>query len=125
MSLIDLIPGDRISGVKFSKISSEILEAIKPEKVQIPEWFAQLELRTKQEILDLLRIDLQDRYYILYNHPVNNQENRLYLSQKDMLLQFIDSCFDEEHGDGIDVIISDESYKRLIIGNHDGMLMLA
>jgi hypothetical protein len=66
MSLIDLIPGDRISGVKFSKISSEIPEAIKPEKVQIPEWFAQLELRTKQEILDLLRIDLQDRYYILY-----------------------------------------------------------
>jgi hypothetical protein len=59
----------------------------------------------------------------LYTHPV--KENRLYVSEKSDFLSFIDSRFNEERGDGMDIIISDKSYESLFIGNHDGMLLEA
>ena len=123
MNLLDSIPGDRIRGERFNIISSDILLAVNPEKIPPLERFNQLKIRSKQEIMDLIRDNLKDEYYILYNHPVDEKQNRLYDSDKDSLLEFIDNRFNEERGGGIDIIISDKSYESLVLGNHDGMLL--
>lgn len=125
MNLLDLIPGDRISGESFNNISTNILLAINPEKLPPLERFNQFKIRTKQEIMDLIQNSSLDEYYILYTHPVKGKESRLYVSKKSGLLNFIDSRFNEERGDGMDIIVSDELYESLIVGNHDGMLLEA
>ncbi len=123
MNLLDLIPGNRISGELFNNISDDILAAINPEKLPLIERFNQFNLKSKQQIMDIIQSSSQEKYYILYTHPVKEKKNRLYVSEKGDLLNFIDSRFNEERGDGMDIIISDMSYKSLIVGNHDGMLL--
>lgn len=125
MNLFDLIPGDRISGDTFSIISSDILSAINPEKLPPLERFNQFKIRSKKEIMNLIQNSSGEEYYILYTHPVKEKENRLYVCDKSGLLNFVDTRFNEERGDGMDIIITDKSYEYLIIGNHDGMLLEA
>ena len=124
MKSFEFISGNRIYGEQFNTIQNDILSAINPNKIPIPQWFVQLKSQTKQEIIYLISKNPQDDYYILYTHPVNKKMNKLFVAKKDKLLEFVENCFNEERGNGVDVVISDKSYDNLIVGNHDGLLFL-
>ena len=126
MDLLDLIPGKRVFGEQFQKVSTAILCAINPENKPPLEWFSSLKMRSKQEVLDLIKGEAKSKYYLLYTGrtSVIGDDYMLFcVSDAESVLDFIESCFIEERGEGLDVVISDESYKNLIIGNHDGLLL--
>lgn len=77
----------------------------------------------KKETIGIIQNSLHSEYYILYTHPVRKNSIALFLTQKDNLISFIDKQFNENRGDGMDVIISDRLYESMVIGNHDGMLL--
>ena len=81
MNLLDLIPGDRISGESFNIISSDILSAINPEKLPPLERFNQFKIRSKQEIMNLIQNSSMEEYYIFYTRQVKEKENRLYVCE--------------------------------------------
>lgn len=122
MKITDLIPGDRIIGEECDNIAQSIFSALNPKKLHPLKLWDELVLLTREEAINIIRTALCDEYCLLYTYYLNKPSNRVFVADKQSVIDFLTDNFDEEHGEGIDIIISDNVYENIILGNHDGVL---
>jgi len=63
--------------------------------------------------------------YLWRQHPVHDFKNKLFEADADETRRFLMKRFSAERGDGMDVIVANESVSAIVIGNHDGELFIA
>ena len=59
----------------------------------------------------------------LYTYYFKEESHRVFLADRESVVTFIQEHFDEEWGEGIDVIMTDTHFETFMMGNHDGMLV--
>lgn len=122
MKITDRIPGDRITGEEGDNIAQSMLSALNPKNLHPLKLWDELTQLTREEAINSIRNALCDEYYLLYTYYLNKPSHRVFSADKQSVIDFLTDNFDEENGEGIDIIISDNVYENIILGNHDGVL---
>lgn len=123
MKITDLIPGNQVSDIG-DKISYKILSTINPNNLSPLELWEELTILNKNTVIYWIQNNLTEKFYLLYTYYLKNKmSHRVYLADKESVIKFIDDNFDEDWGEGIDIMISDTNYENVIMGNHDGVLV--
>jgi len=68
--------------------------------------------------------DLQDEFYIFYEHPVHEFKNKLFKASSNEVIEFIKEAILPEEGMGLDMTIYSLDMKTIIAFNHDGDIFL-
>ena len=123
--LRDKIPGKELDESKSMEISKKIIEALNPNNLSLLElWKKELKRITKEDAIDYYKNNSINEYYMLYTYYVNKKEiNYVYIANKQNVINFIKDEFNEEWDEGFDITISDIEFKKIIMGNHDGILV--
>lgn len=68
--------------------------------------------------------DLQDEFYVFYEHPVHEFKNKLFKASRNEVTGFIKEEILPEEGMGLDMTIYSLDMKTIIAFNHDGDIFL-
>ena len=126
MKIIDCIPGEQVAFEDNDRIAYKILSTLNPNDLPNLDLWKELIILGTSDIIKFISSDFENAYYLLYTYYLqNNKEiNRVFISDKEKVINFINDYFDEECGEGFDIIISDVNYNKVIMGNHDGLLLV-
>lgn len=123
MKITDVIPGKQVSYENSDEISQKILSSINPNNLPPLELWEELTMLNKDAVIHWIQNSLIENFYILYTYYFKKKSHRVFLADKESVIKFIDDNFDEDWGEGIDIMISDSNYKNVIMGNHDGVFV--
>ena len=59
----------------------------------------------------------------LYTYYFKEESHRVFLADRESVVTFIQEHFDEEWGEGIDVIMTDTHFETVLMEKHDGVLI--
>ena len=123
MKIKDKIPGEQLD-IKYIKgLTKKIEKTLNPNNLESLEMWKELKRINKKTAIDYYKKNKQQKYYMLYTVYGKNETNYIFLTNKDDIIKFIDNEFDEEYDEGFDIIITDIEFKKIIMGNHDGILV--
>lgn len=123
MKITNLMPGNQLQYKNSDEIAQKILSTINPNNLSSLELWEELTMLNKKAVIQWLQNSLTEKYYLLYTYYLKKQSHRVFLADRENVIKFIDDNFDEDCGEGIDIMISDTNYENVIIGNHDGVLL--
>ncbi len=123
MKITDVMPGKQVSYENSDEISQKILSSINPNNLPPLELWEELTMLNKDAVIHWIQNSLIENFYILYTYYFKKKSHRVFLADKESVIKFIDDNFDEDWGEGIDIMISDSNYKNVIMGNHDGVFV--
>lgn len=123
MKITDFIPGNQMQYENSDEIAQKILSTINPNNLSPLELWEELTTINKEAVIQWIKNSLTEKFYILYTYYLKKQSHRVFLADRECVIKFIDDNFDEDWGEGIDIMISDINYENVIIGNHDGALV--
>lgn len=123
MKITDLIPGKQVTYESIDEISQKILSTINPNNLPPLELWEELTILNKDAVIRWIQNSLTEKFYLLYTYYLKKRSHRVFLADKESVIKFIYDNFDEEWGEGIDIMISDTNYEVVIMGNHDGVLV--
>lgn len=123
MKITDLIPGNQVPYEDNNEISQKILSTINPNNLPPLELWEELTMLNKDAVIHWIQNSLTEKLYLLYTYYLKKKLHRVFLADKESVIKFIDDNFDEDWGEGIDIMISDTNFENVIIGNHDGILV--
>ncbi len=124
MKITDRIPGVRIPYEKSDEIAERIILSLNPEGLSPIELWKELTETDPVAAADLIRNCPTDKFYLLYTYYLKEVSHRVFLSDRESAIKFITDNFDESAGDGMDIVISDINFEIVIMGNHDGVLLI-
>ncbi len=124
MKINDLIPSNQITNKDVDSIVKKIIATLNPNCLSPLELWSNLMVISVDETIDNVKKCLSDKFYLVYTLYLKKECNRLFLLNKSDVIKFISDNFNEELGNGMDIMISDIKYEKVIIGNHDGILAM-
>lgn len=119
--MLDRIPGNKIENSQG--IVNKIFKTLNPNELEPLELWKELKKITKAKAINHYKENPIKKYYMLYTDYSKNGANYIFIAEKETVINFIDNEFDEKLGEGFDIIISDVEFKKIIMGNHDGIIV--
>lgn len=74
---------------------------------------------------DFLEQSQQDKFYVLFVHPVHEHLNQTTSATKKEIIHFVGERVNPERMEGIDLFIAPADFSFVIVTNHDGDVFLA
>lgn len=124
MKINDLIPGNQITNKDINSIVKKIKETLNPNCLSPLELWSNLMVISVEEVTENIKKCLSDKFYLVYTFYLKKECHRLFLLNKSDVIKFISDNFNEELEYGMDIMISDIKYEKVIIGNHNGVLAI-
>lgn len=119
--LLDKIPGNKLDNSE--EIAKKIIKALNPNDLEPLELWKELKEISKTETINYYKENSIKKYYMLYTDYSKKETNYIFITEKENVINFIDNEFNEEFDEGFDIIISDVEFKKIIMGNHDGIIV--
>jgi len=120
---MDKIPGTKLDINESDNIAKKIIKTLNPNDLDPLELWKELKKITKNEIINYYKENPIKKYYMLYTDYSKKETNYVFITEKEEVINFIKNEFNEEYDLGYDMIISDIAFKKIIMGNHDGILV--
>lgn len=117
-----------IPGTELVHDKADMIDLIKARRN--PDGLPPLEVLRKaipvgREVFDGDFFAGNETFYVLYEHPILENRNKLYLVGKQDLLPFLQAAIKPERGEGLDItVVRQEDMKDFLICNHDGEMYL-
>lgn len=109
--LDSFFPGKRISSSQEAEFIEKVYATLERNSFKL------LNCYDFQEVL----LDFtKSKIYLLYNHPIHDFMRKVFAVSKYDVITFLLQNINPALGDGIDLIIFDDSVKQLLLFNHDG-----
>ena len=123
MGKLDVKPILTVLNDNFSAESQKIISAINPENVTPIELWKKLDVISKEEMIDDIKMSSRDNFIVLFTDYSDEQAHEIYLFTKRQAVLFISENFDEDKEEGLDIVMCDDLYNVSYLGNHDGILL--
>lgn len=123
MKLTDKIPGKQVLFNDNETVANNILLALNPNNLPPLELWNELHIINKDLAIQEIDKSQSDSFYLMYTYYFKEPSHRVFLADKEEVIKFINDVFDEEWDEGMDIVIEDLSFKTIIMGNHDGVLL--
>lgn len=123
MSILDVKPMLTVLNDNFSEESQKIIFAINPENATPLELWKKLDVISKEEMIDDIKMSSRDNFFVLYTDYSDEQAHEIYFFTKSQAVSFISENFDEDKEEGLDMVMCDDLYDVSYLGNHDGILL--
>jgi len=118
-----MFPGVQVEKSRTVMVVDKLFRRLNPRSLSpfdlMQTW---TKIAIKKELCQLLT---EERYYILYKHPVHPHKDKLFDAERHDLQEFLLTRFDERKMEGIDLIVFSLNMNQIIVGNHDGELYSA
>jgi hypothetical protein len=119
---IEVFPGKEIV-IERQQLMEDIALRRNPKALSPLEVLGQAQPVGK-EVFDSAFFANNSAFYMLYEHPVHWNRNRLFYVEKMDLLHFLDAKIYPERMEGLDVTIVTTDLQGFLICNHDGEMYL-
>lgn len=118
--MVNIFPGTRLLE-NFDELREEILLQINPKKLNsmdnLKNW-----KRIDNELYSVGGLGEYDNFYILYKHPIHPYLDKLFETNYQDLIEFLQDRIDPEKEEGMDLIIASRGFEKIIVCNHDGQI---
>lgn len=128
MKVTDIVPGKQVPYEDGNIIAQMILSTINPHHLPPLALWEELTTLNKEAVIGWIQNCLTENFYLLYTYYLKKPHHdlltshRVFLADRKSVIKFMEDHFDEDWGEGIDIMISDTHYQKVIMGNHDGVL---
>lgn len=118
-----VFPGTKLVGVEAERVINKINSVQNPYNISnsenIRSWINITDVGYAVELMEAYPL-----YYLLYEHPVHQYLNKLFLVERVDAISFFKSKINPGKMEGIDVTIASKDFLLVITCNHDGDIFL-
>lgn len=124
MKITDCIPGKQLPLEEGNPIAEKMLSSLNPNNLSPIALWEELNVISLDRIVKVIEDCNTNEYYLLYIYYMNRVSYRVFCSTKKSVVDFIKENFNDNWGEGIDIIISDMNFEKIFMGNHDGIFVM-
>jgi hypothetical protein len=117
---MSIFPGVKVVD-RNTEIRCKILSLVNPNN-EVPIENIKKWNRVDDNVYELEALKNFNTYYLLYKHPVHDYRDKLFLVGREELISFMKERIKPSEGEGLDIIITNAEFTKLVVCNHDGLV---